>query len=342
MYKRQPYGEIAVRAILPAVLYFLGIFIAVHLEAKKSGLKGIPRSELPRFSQLIKKVYLLAPLVILVYLVTSNTNTIQVSASIAIIVAIVASLFDKDNRITPKRFFEAMAAGARGTITVAVACGIAGIIAGCITVTGLGSRLISAVINLSGGNVMIGLVLTMICCIILGMGVPTTANYCIMATTCAPILVELGVDLVAAHFFVFYFGIVADITPPVALAAYAGSAIAKSNPMKTGVQATKLAIGAFIVPYVFAMSPEMLFIGASVGDIILICITAVLGMFGVAVAMNGFLYVKLNVLFRVAFMAGGLLLLVPGIETDIAGFVILAALTVGMRAIKKRKEANLA
>ncbi len=341
-YVNEPYGEIAVRAILPAVLYFLGIFIAVHLEAKKSGLKGIPRSELPRFSQLIKKVYLLAPLVILVYLVTSNTNTIQVSASIAIIVAIVASLFDKDNRITPKRFFEAMAAGARGTITVAVACGIAGIIAGCITVTGLGSRLISAVINLSGGSVMIGLVLTMICCIILGMGVPTTANYCIMATTCAPILVELGVDLVAAHFFVFYFGIVADITPPVALAAYAGSAIAKSNPMKTGVQATKLAIGAFIVPYVFAMSPEMLFIGASVGDIILICITAVLGMFGVAVAMNGFLYVKLNVLFRVAFMAGGLLLLVPGIETDIAGFVILAALTVGMRAIKKRKEANLA
>lgn len=341
-YVNEPYGEIAVRAILPAVLYFLGIFIAVHLEAKKSGLKGIPRSELPRFSQLIKKVYLLAPLVILVYLVTSNTNTIQVSASIAIIVAIVASLFDKDNRITPKRFFEAMAAGARGTITVAVACGIAGIIAGCITVTGLGSRLISAVINLSGGSVMIGLVLTMICCIILGMGVPTTANYCIMATTCAPILVELGVDLVAAHFFVFYFGIVADITPPVALAAYAGSAIAKSNPMKTGVQATKLAIGAFIVPYVFAMSPQMLFIGASVGDIILICITAVLGMFGVAVAMNGFLYVKLNVLFRVAFMAGGLLLLVPGIETDIAGFVILAALTVGMRAIKKRKEANLA
>ena len=341
-YVNEPYGEIAVRAILPAVLYFLGIFIAVHLEAKKSGLKGIPRSELPRFSQLIKKVYLLAPLVILVYLVTSNTNTIQVSASIAIIVAIVASLFDKDNRITPKRFFEAMAAGARGTITVAVACGIAGIIAGCITVTGLGSRLISAVINLSGGSVMIGLVLTMICCIILGMGVPTTANYCIMATTCAPILVELGVDLVAAHFFVFYFGIVADITPPVALAAYAGSAIAKSNPMKTGVQATKLAIGAFIVPYVFAMSPQMLFIGASVGDIILICITAVLGMFGVAVAMNGFLYVKLNVLFRVAFMAGGLLLLVPGVETDIAGFVILAALTVGMRAIKKRKEANLA
>ena len=256
-----------------------------------------------------------------------HSNTIQVSASIAIIVAVVASLFDKDNRITPKRFFEALAAGARGTITVAVACGIAGVIAGCITVTGLGSKLISGVIALSGGNVMIGLVLTMICCIILGMGVPTTANYCIMATTCAPILQELGVNLIAAHFFVFYFGIVADITPPVALAAYAGSAIAKSNPMKTGVQATKLAIGAFIVPYVFALNPSMLFINASVGDIVLICATAVLGMFGIAAAMNGYLFKKIQWYMRIAFMVGGLMLLVPGLATDIAGLVLLAALT---------------
>ena len=172
----------------------------------------------------------------------------------------------------------------------------------------------------------------MICCIILGMGVPTTANYVIMATTCAPILTRLGVNEVAAHFFVFYFGIVADITPPVALAAYAGAAIAKSNPMKTGVQATKLAIGAFIVPYVFALNPQMLFIGATPWDIVLICITAVLGMFGVAVAMNGFLYVKLNPLYRILFMAGGLLLLIPGIWTDIAGLVILVVLTLLMRA----------
>ena len=326
-YVNEPYGQIAVRAILPAVLYFLGIFIAVHLEAKKSGLKGIPRSELPKFTQLIKKVYLLAPLIILIYLVSSSTRSIQVSASIAIVVAVVASLFDKDNRITPKRFFEALAAGARGTITVAVACGIAGVIAGCITVTGLGSKLISGVIALSGGNAMIGLVLTMICCIILGMGVPTTANYCIMATTCAPILQELGVNLIAAHFFVFYFGIVADITPPVALAAYAGSAIAKSNPMKTGVQATKLAIGAFIVPYVFALNPSMLFINASVGDIVLICATAVLGMFGIAAAMNGYLFKKIQWYMRIAFMVSGLMLLIPGLVTDIAGLVLLAALT---------------
>ena len=339
-YVREPYSQIAVQAILPAILYFLGIFIAVHLEAKKNGLRGIPRAELPKFTELVKKVYLLAPLVILIYLVSSSTRSIQVSASIAIVVAVVASLFDKENRITPKRFFEALAAGARGTITVAVACGIAGIIAGCITVTGLGSKLITAVINFSGGNVFVGLLLTMICCIILGMGVPTTANYCIMATTCAPILNELGVNLVAAHFFVFYFGIVADITPPVALAAYAGSAIAKSNPMKTGVQATKLAIGAFIVPYVFAMNQQMLFIGATAGDIVLICITAVLGMFGVAVAMNGFLYVKLHWYTRIGFMAGGLLLLVPGLATDIAGFVILAVLVLVTRALRKSREAK--
>ena len=341
-YVQEPYSQIAVQAILPAILYFLGIFIAVHLEAKKNGLRGIPRAELPKFTELVKKVYLLAPLIILIYLVSSSTRSIQVSASIAIVVAVIASLFDKDNRITPKRFFEALAAGARGTITVAVACGIAGIIAGCITVTGLGSKLISAVISLSGGHVIVGLLLTMVCCIILGMGVPTTANYCIMATTCAPILVELGVNLVAAHFFVFYFGIFAHITPPVALAAYAGSAIAKSNPMKTGVQATKLAIGAFIVPYVFAMNEQMLFIGATAGDIVLICITAVLGMFGVAVAMNGFLYVKLPWFARVGFMAGGLLLLVPGLATDIAGFIILVGLTVIFRGIRKKHDAETA
>lgn len=336
------YSEIAMRAIFPALLYFTGIFITVHLEAKRLGLKGIAKEDLPKFVPLfIRQGYLLIPLVTLVAMVMMG-YTMSRSAVIATLLAILVSIPNKSTRMNPTRFVNALETGGKNTLSVAVACGIAGIIAGVVTMTGLGQILISAIVSVAGDRVIIALFLTMLTCIVLGMGVPTTANYIIMATTCAPILVELGVDLVAAHFFVFYFGIVADITPPVALAAYAGSAIAKSNPMKTGVQATKLAIGAFIVPYVFAMSPQMLFIGASVGDIILICITAVLGMFGVAVAMNGFLYVKLNVLFRVAFMAGGLLLLVPGIETDIAGFVILAALTVGMRAIKKRKEANLA
>ncbi|MBR6763529.1 MAG: TRAP transporter fused permease subunit, partial [Clostridia bacterium] len=229
-----PYGSIIGKAVLPALLYFAGVFITVHLEAKKMGLKGLSKDQIPKFRNIWKQLYLLLPLVLLIYLVSSNSKTIQTAAAIAIIAAIVVSLFNKENRLTPKRLLEALAAGAQGTISVAAACGIAGIIAGCITKSGLAQILINGIVDLAGSHVIIALVLTMLCCIVLGMGVPTTANYCIMASTCAPILIELGVDQMAAHFFVFYFGIVADITPPVALAAYAGSAIAKANPMKTG------------------------------------------------------------------------------------------------------------
>ncbi len=242
------YGEVALMAILPAILYFSGIFIAVHLEAKKLGLKGMSRADMVSGKTLAVKSYLLIPIVLLILLVSFNACTIQRAAALSIVAAIVVGLINKDERLTFGRFIDALEAGGKGTVTVAVACGMAGIIAGCIMVTGLASTLITAIVELSGNTLIIGLVLTMLCCIVLGMGVPTTANYCIMATTCAPILIQLGVDDIAAHFFVFYFGIVADITPPVALAAYAGSAIAKSNPMKTGVNATKLAIAVFIVP----------------------------------------------------------------------------------------------
>ena len=329
-YMNVTYGEVALRAILPAVLYFTGIFIAVHLEAKKLRLSGIPKEELPVMSKLIRKIYLLLPLVVLVWLVTTNTRTMQFSATVAILVAIVVSLFDKDNRITPAKIFEALEAGGKGTITVAVACCMAGIIAGCITATGLASKLISAVVSISNqvsfvNPQFIAMFLTMICCIILGMGVPTTANYCIMASTCAPILITMGVPKICAHFFVFYFGIVADITPPVALAAYAGSAIAKSNPMKTGINATKLAIGAFIVPYIFCLNPAMLLIDVTAFGIIQIVITSLVGIFGVAAAMNGFLFKKLEWPFRVLICIGGLLMMDPTAITDVIGIVLFAA-----------------
>ena len=329
-YMNVTYGEVALRAILPAVLYFTGIFIAVHLEAKKLHLSGIPKEELPVMSKLIRKIYLLLPLVVLVWLVTTNTRTMQFSATIAILVAIVVSLFDKENRITPAKIFEALEAGGKGTITVAVACCMAGIIAGCITATGLASKLISAVVSISNqvsfvNPQFIAMFLTMICCIILGMGVPTTANYCIMASTCAPILITMGVPKICAHFFVFYFGIVADITPPVALAAYAGSAIAKSNPMKTGINATKLAIGAFIVPYIFCLNPAMLLIDVTALGIIQIVITSLVGIFGVAAAMNGFLFKKLEWPCRVLICIGGLLMMDPTAITDVIGIVLFAA-----------------
>ena len=332
-----PYAQVALKAILPAILYFTGIYIAVHLEAKKLGLKGIPREQLPKMRKLLPKVYLLLPLVVLVVMVSLNMKTMQFCAAVAIVITILVGIVNKEDRITPAKIFDALEAGGKGTITVAVACAMAGIVAGCITSTGLASKLITAIVKISGGQAIIALFLTMLCCIVLGMGVPTTANYCIMASTCAPILMSpaIGIPKVAAHFFVFYFGIVADITPPVALAAYAGSAIAKAPPMKTAFNATRLAIAAFIVPYIFAFSPVMLFefskgtsTAMMVVQIIQICVTSLLGIFGVAAALNGFLYKKINPLFRFIMAVGGLCMMIPGTVTDLIGLVLVAGICV--------------
>ena len=320
-----PYSNIIVRAIIPAVLYFTGIFIAVHLEAKKNDLKGIPRDQLPKMGILIRDIYLLAPIVVLVWLVSTNLRTIQSSAAIAIVLAIAVSMFNKKHRMTPKLILEALAAGAKGSISVAAACGIAGIIAGVITMTGLANVLINGIVALAGSRVIIALVLTMLCCIVLGMGVPTTANYCIMAATCAPILVRMGVPTIAAHFFVFYFGIVADITPPVALAAYAGAAIAQANPMRTALNATKLAIAAFIVPYILALNPVMVLVDVTGPmQIILIVLTSLIGIFGVSSGLAGYLTDFMNWPQRILAIIGGLLLIDPSVTTDIIGIVLVA------------------
>ncbi len=318
-----PYSNIIVRAILPAILYFTGIFISVHLEAKKLGLSGIPKEQLPVFKLLIRKVYLLLPLVMLVIWVSGNYMTMQKAASYAIILSIVVSLFDREHRISVSKCIDALEAGGRGAITVAAACGVAGIISGCITMTGLANELINGIISVANGRLIIALLLTMLCCIVLGMGVPTTANYCIMAATCAPILVRMGVPTLAAHFFVFYFGIVADITPPVALAAYAGSAIAKSNPMKTAFNASKLAVAVFIVPYVFCFNPAMLLIDTTPVQVVQIFITSLIGVFGVAAALEGYFKIKMPAFVRVVMAVGGLLLIDPSLTTDIAGIMII-------------------
>lgn len=330
-----PYAQVALKAVLPAVLYFTGIYIAVHLEAKRLGLRGLSKEELPKIKNLLPKLYLLLPLIILVVMVSTNMYTMQFSASVAIGITILVGLVNKDDRITLTKCLDALEAGGKGTITVAVACAMAGLVAGCITSTGLASKLITIIVNVSGGHAIIALALTMLCCIVLGMGVPTTANYCIMAATCAPILMspQIGIPRVCAHFFVFYFGIVADITPPVALAAYAGSAIAKAPPMKTAFNATRLAIAAFIVPYIFAFSPVMLFefeAGTSTAMIVLqviqICITSLLGIFGVAAALNGFLFRQMNPIFRVLMALGGLGMMYPGAVSDVIGLVVVGGI----------------
>ncbi len=350
-----PYQQIVVLAILPAFLYFAGIFIAVHLEAKKLGLKGIPRSELPKFKELAPKLYLLLPLVILVWLVSTGKNTMAYSAAIAIFIAIAVGAInifvnkacgfeDASDNISLMKVLDALEAGGKGTISVAAACSMAGIVAGCVTSTGLASDLLRTILSVSGGMKIVALFLTMLCCIVLGMGVPTTANYCIMAATCAPILMsdQIGIKMICAHFFVFYFGIVADITPPVALAAYAGSAIAKAPPMKTAFNATKLAIAAFVVPYIFALNPAMLFqfeAGTSptmkVVQSVLIVITSLAGLYGVAAALNGYLYRPMNPLFRILIAAGGLCMMIPGNLTDVVGVVVVVGVVIFQRASAK-------
>ena len=319
-----PYRDIVLRAILPATLYFTGIFLAVHLEAKKLHLTGMSRSELPPVRPMLKQIYLLLPLAVLVWLVSTNAFTMGKSAGIAILVTIAVSWFNKEHRLTPAKIFDCLASGGRGCVSVAVACCVAGIIAGCLTMTGLANQIFTAILAVSSKAKFIALFLTMICCIVLGMGVPTTANYCIMATTCAPVLIQMGIPAVAAHFFVFYFGIVADITPPVALAAYAGSAIAQSNPMKTALNATKLAIAAFIVPYIMAYSPAMVLVDTHFWEVVIILITSVLGMFGVAAALNGYLYRPIPLPLRLLICAGGLMMMVPGVLTDVVGIVLVA------------------
>jgi TRAP transporter 4TM/12TM fusion protein len=338
-----PYSNIVLRAILPAILYFAGVFITVHLEAKKEGLRGLTKEELPRLLPLLKKSYLLLPLIILIVLVGTSTRSIAYAAVIAIGIAIVVSLFNKENRITPKRIWEALAAGAQGMITVAVACGIAGIVAGLISATGLAYMLFNGIVSFAGDHLIIALVLTMLCCIVLGMGVPTTANYCIMAATCAPILVQMGVPMIAAHFFVFYFGIVADLTPPVALAAYAGAAIAQANPMKTAVTATKLAIGAFIVPYVFALNPTMLFIGTDgFFDVALIVVSSLIGIFAVSAALEGYILENMTWYERIVCVVGGLLLIYPGLVTDLIGLAIVGVVVAFQAAKRMRSKKAIA
>ena len=355
-----PYAKVAVKAILPAILYFTGIFISVHLEAKKLGLRGIPKDQLPKWRLLLRDCYLILPLILLVWLVSSGAKTMSHSAAYSILAAITVGLVnffltrmrDVEEKSAKtmvraiggaladsgKSAVDSLEAGAKGAITVAVACAMAGIIAGCITVTGLASILINAIVQLAGNATFIGLILTMICCIILGMGVPTTANYCIMASTCAPILIKMGYPLVAAHFFVFYFGIVADITPPVALAAYAGSAIAKSNPMKTGINATKLAIAAFIVPFIFAYNPQMLFENVtSVFQVVQIVITALLGIFAVAAGLEGYILRKMGWPLRVLAVVGGLTLLIPGTVSDLIGLVIVAGI-IALQLLQNKRE----
>lgn len=321
-----PYIDIVKAAIIPALLYFAGVWLGVHFEAKRSNLKGIPRSELPKIGTLLReRGHLALPLVVIVYLLVSGYTPMR-AALVAIILSILCSALRKSTRMKPIEIVEGLEKGARNVLGVLVACAAAGIIIGVVTKTGVGLKLASGLLELSGGMLLPTMFFTMITAIILGMGVPTTANYVITSTIAAPALVQMGVPVLAAHMFVFYFGIIADVTPPVALAAYAGAGISGGNALKTGVNASKLAIAAFIIPYIFVLSPVILMVEGTPLDLISATVTALIGMVSLSSALIGFLADKCNLLERLLLVAGGLLMIQPGIVTDVIGIVIFVAI----------------
>lgn len=354
-----PYITIVKAAIVPAILYFTGIFITVHLEAKKLGLKGLPKDQLPRFMPLLlRKGYMILPLVVIIYFLCAG-KTAVFAALMGIIACVLVgfgvSVSDLAHGRKPsfggKDIVEIMCTAARNIISVAIACGMAGIIIGIVTLTGLGLRFGNGLVMLAHGKLLLTLVFTMVASIILGMGAPTTANYLITSTITAGAIISLGIEPLAAHMFAFYFGIIADVTPPVALAAIAGAAIAKAKPMKTALNATKLAIGAFIIPYMFVYNSKMLMINASALSVVMIIITAILGMFGISVALEGygfnntgFFYnsrkgkatiIAFDAVERLLFAIAGLLCVIPETKTDIIGVSLLAVLIAYQLILKK-------
>lgn len=337
-----PYRQLMVIAVIPAVLYFTGIWISVHLEAKRLGLKGIPRDQLPKLWPLIRdKGHLLLPLLAIIYLMLTGF-TITRAALIGCLICVVVPYVRKGTRVPFLQIFTALPQASRSVISVATACSTAGIIIGMVTLTGLGQRIGTGIFSLVGNNVFLALVCAMFTSLILGMGVSTTSNYLITSTIAAPILIKAGIPLLAAHMFCFYFGIVADITPPVALAAYAGSAIAKSNAFKTGVNATKLAIAAFLIPYMFAMNPKMIMIGGTFLEALPMIITAILGLVGIGGGFIGYLNGPLKLPMRLLSFAGGICMVIPGTLTDIVGAVVIAGVFVLTWFIQKNRKSTTA
>lgn len=333
-----PYLDVVKAAAIPAVLYFAGVWLGVHFEAKRKNLQGVQRSELPSFWHLLKeRGHLSIPLIVIVYLLVSGYTPMR-AALFAIFLAIFASFLRSSTRMKFSAIIKGLEAGAKSVLGVLVACAAAGIIIGVVTKTGVGLKLASALLDLSGGMLLPTMFFTMITALILGMGVPTTANYVITSTIAAPALVEMGVPILAAHMFVFYFGIIADVTPPVALAAYAGSAISGGNALKTGVNASKLAIAAFIIPYMFVLSPVLLMIDASAFSLCLAFLTALIGMVGLSSSLIGYLFVDLVLWERIFLFLSGLMMLDPGSVTDFVGLFFFGVLLWHLRckAIKNK------
>ena len=319
-----PYIHVALAAVVPALLYYFAVIVQVHLEATRLGLKGLPREKLPKIMPLLKKKgHLLIPLIAIIYFLLSGYTPLK-AAYYGILSTLAVSFLSRETRMTIPKFIEALDSGARGALGVACACATVGIIVGTATLTGLGLRIASAIITLSGGVLIFSLLLTMVACILLGAGLPTTANFIVTSTMAAPALLQLGVAPMAAYMFVLYFGIAADLSLPVALAAYAGAGIAGSDPMKTGGTAIKLALAGFLVPYIYVFNPMLVLVGFKAIPFTVSIGTALLGVFLLGMGSIGFYKTKMPLWVRAVALAGALNLLVPGLRSDLIGISVLA------------------
>ena len=350
-----PYISIVKAAIIPAVLYYIAVGTMVHLEACKLGLKGMPRESLPKVSNILRKQgYLTLPLIAIIFMLVKQyppTMAALTGIIIGVIVAMTVSLIKKDNSFTPKDILGAMEAGAKGAVGVACACACAGMIVGVVTLTGFGLKIAEVIVQIAQGRLIPTLLLTMISSIILGMGLPTTAKYIVLATMAVPAITKLGVNLMSAHLFILYFGVVADVTPPVALAAYAGAGIAGANSMKTGFQAFKLAIGAFIIPYIFVINPHLIMIDSIAGTTVNwlpitaalpTIATALIGTVCLAGTVESYLFGNLRIWQRIILLLAAFALLDPKLLTDAIGLAALAFIFVTQKMLNKNKPAATA
>ena len=333
-----PYSTIIVHAAIPALLYYLGIIVQVQLRAGKTNLVGLPRDRLPLVKNVLKdKGHLLIPIFLLLYLLLFSGTTVVFSAVITIVATIIVAAFKKSTRMSFKDVCDAFAEGATQTVAVAIACACVGIIIGVTSKTGFGLTMANTIITLGGKSLIITLVFTMITCMILGMGVPSIPAYIITATVAAPALAKLGIPVVSAHLFAFYYAMFANLTPPVALAAFAAAGVSGGDPMRTGFAAVKLAIAGFIVPFMFVYSPQLMLIDTSFFEGVRVTVGACIGVFMIGVAVEGYLFTNVNVLSRLLAAAGALALIDSGVHTDALGLALLAGLVASQYFFAKRQ-----
>lgn len=343
------YGTIALAALIPAVLYFLAVIMQVHFRAGKENLKGIPKPDLPRVKEVMKeRGHLLLPILFLVYLLYRNVP-IGHAAFYTIIATVIVAAFRKTTRMSLKDILGALDSGARQSLSVMVACAVVGIIIGVVSLTSFGNVMTTSIASLGAGSLFLTLFFTMLASMILGMGLPSIPAYIITATMAAPALAAFDVPILVAHMFVFYFGIFANITPPVALAAFAGAGISGGDPMKTGFTALKLSAAGFLIPYMFVYNPAMLMLDttnvamnarefpvAATLDIALITITAVVGIIGLSAAIEGYFKTNLNIVGRIVLAAGALMLIIPEMITDVIG-IITVGIMFFLNSVKSKR-----